>query len=40
MSFDITVSGEAAEAVARNVPALVSDLVGSGIAAQDPSLMR
>ena len=38
MSFDITVSGEAAEAVARNVPALVSDLVGSGIAAQDPSL--
>lgn len=38
MSFDIAVSGEAAEAVTRVVPQLVSDLVASGIAAQDPDL--
>lgn len=38
MSFDITVSGAAAEAVRRLVPQLVSDLVASGITAQDPSL--
>ena len=38
MSFDITVSGAAADAVRRTVPQLVADLVGSGIAAQDPSL--
>ncbi|TQL48031.1 glucose-6-phosphate isomerase [Homoserinimonas aerilata] len=38
MSFDITVSGAAAEAVDRIVPQLVSDLVASRITAQDPSL--
>jgi hypothetical protein len=38
MSFDITVSGAAAEAVERIVPQLVSDLVASGIAGQDPEL--
>ncbi|HEY8912999.1 glucose-6-phosphate isomerase [Lacisediminihabitans sp.] len=38
MSFDITVSGAAAEAVDRIVPQLVSDLVASRIAGQDPSL--
>jgi glucose-6-phosphate isomerase len=38
MSFDITVSGAAAEAVDRVVPQLVSDLVASGIAGQDPEL--
>jgi glucose-6-phosphate isomerase len=38
MSFDITVSGAAAEAVARVVPQLVSDLVASRITAQDASL--
>lgn len=38
MSFDITVSGAAAEAVDRIVPQLVSDLVASRITAQDASL--
>ncbi|CAN5177129.1 glucose-6-phosphate isomerase [soil metagenome] len=38
MSFDITVSGAAAEAVDRVVPQLVSDLVASRISAQDSSL--
>ena len=38
MSFDIAVSGPAAEAVARVVPQLVSDLVASRITAQDPTL--
>jgi hypothetical protein len=38
VSFDITVSGDAAEAVDRIVPQLVSDLVASRIATQDPSL--
>ncbi len=38
MSFDITVSGAAGEAVERVVPQLVSDLVASGIMSQDPSL--
>jgi glucose-6-phosphate isomerase len=38
VSFDITVSGAAAEAVARIVPQLVSDLVASRITAQDASL--
>jgi hypothetical protein len=38
LSFDITVSGAAAEAVDRVVPQLVSDLVASGIMSQDPSL--
>lgn len=38
MSFDITVSGAAAEAVSRVVPQLVSDLVASRITGQDASL--
>ena len=38
MSFDIAVSGAAAEAVSRVVPQLVSDLVASRITAQDSSL--
>ncbi len=38
MSFDITVSGPALEAVERIVPQLVSDLVASRIAGQDPTL--
>jgi glucose-6-phosphate isomerase len=38
VSFDITVSGAAAEAVDRVVPQLVADLVASRIAGQDPSL--
>lgn len=38
MSFDITVSGPALEAVDRIVPQLVSDLVASRIAGQDSSL--
>lgn len=38
MSFDITVSGEAAEAVSRVVPQLVSDLVASRITGQDAGL--
>ncbi|AWB89232.1 glucose-6-phosphate isomerase [Homoserinimonas hongtaonis] len=38
MSFDISVSGDAAEAVDRIVPQLVSDLVASRITAQDPTL--
>ena len=38
MSFTITVSGAAAEAVDRVVPQLVSDLVASRISAQDSSL--
>lgn len=38
MSFDITVSGAALEAVERIVPQLVSDLVASRIAGQDATL--
>ncbi len=38
MSFDITVSGAALEAVDRIVPQLVSDLVASRIAGQDSTL--
>ncbi len=38
MSFDITVSGAALEAVKRIVPQLVSDLVASRIAGQDSTL--
>ncbi len=38
MSFDITVSGDAARAVDRIVPQLVSDLVASRVAGQDSSL--
>ena len=38
MSFDIAVSGAAAEAVARVVPQLVTDLVASRISNQDASL--
>lgn len=38
MSFRISVSGAAADAVRRTVPALVADLVASGITAQDPVL--
>ena len=38
MSFDITVSGPAAEAVDRIVPQLVADLVASRIAGQDATL--
>ncbi|HEY0259198.1 MAG TPA: glucose-6-phosphate isomerase, partial [Lacisediminihabitans sp.] len=38
MSFDITVSGAASEAVDRVVPQLVADLVASRIAGQDPDL--
>lgn len=38
MSFDITVSGAALDAVHRVVPQLVSDLVASRIAGQDASL--
>jgi glucose-6-phosphate isomerase len=38
VSFDITVSGAAAEAVSRVVPQLVSDLVASRITGQDASL--
>ena len=38
MSFRISVSGAAADAVRRTVPGLVSDLVASGITAQDPEL--
>jgi glucose-6-phosphate isomerase len=38
VSFDITVSGAAAEAVDRIVPQLVSDLVASRISAQDSTL--
>jgi hypothetical protein len=38
VSFDITVSGAAGEAVERVVPQLVSDLVASGIMGQDPDL--
>ncbi|CAN5290432.1 glucose-6-phosphate isomerase [soil metagenome] len=38
MSFDITVSGAAAEAVAATVPQLVSDLVASRITDLDPTL--
>ncbi|GAA1754971.1 glucose-6-phosphate isomerase [Agromyces humatus] len=38
MSFRISVSGAAADAVRRTVPGLVSDLVASGITAQDATL--
>jgi glucose-6-phosphate isomerase len=38
VSFDITVSGAAAEAVSRIVPQLVSDLVASRLTGQDSSL--
>ncbi|MBX3103924.1 MAG: glucose-6-phosphate isomerase [Cryobacterium sp.] len=38
MSFDITLSGAALEATEKWVPKLVTDLVASGISAQDPSL--
>ena len=38
MSFKIQVSGAAAEAVATAVPALVADMVASGITAQNPDL--
>lgn len=38
MSFKIHLTGEAEEAVKRVVPQLVSDLVASGITAQDPAL--
>ncbi|MCW4384404.1 glucose-6-phosphate isomerase [Salinibacterium sp. SYSU T00001] len=38
MSFDITVSGDARDAVERVVPQLVSDLVASRITAQDATL--
>ncbi len=38
MTFDIAVSGPAAEAVERLVPQLVSDGIASGITTQDPSL--
>ena len=38
MSFRISVSGAAADAVRRTVPTLVADLVASGITAQDPAL--
>lgn len=38
MTFDITVTGAAAEAVDRVVPQLVSDMVASGITTQDGSL--
>ncbi|WP_448810108.1 glucose-6-phosphate isomerase [Agromyces bauzanensis] len=38
MSFRISVSGPAADAVRRVVPQLVSDLVASGITAQDAAL--
>ncbi len=38
MSFRISVSGAAADAVRRTVPQLVADLVASGITAQDASL--
>jgi glucose-6-phosphate isomerase len=38
VSFDISVSGAAAEAVDRIVPQLVSDLVASRISDQDPTL--
>lgn len=38
MSFDIHVSGPVRQTVAQTVPALVADLVASGITAQDPTL--
>jgi glucose-6-phosphate isomerase len=38
MSFRISVSGAAADAVRRTVPTLVADLVASGITAQDAEL--
>jgi len=38
VTFAITASGDAADAVDRVVPALVADLVASGITAQDPAL--
>ncbi|TFD67557.1 glucose-6-phosphate isomerase [Cryobacterium sp. Hb1] len=38
MSFRISVSGAAADAVRATVPTLITDLVASGITAQDPSL--
>ena len=38
MSFRISVSGAAADAVRRTVPVLVADLVASGITAQDAEL--
>ncbi|MFE6966382.1 glucose-6-phosphate isomerase [Agromyces sp. NPDC057679] len=38
MSFRISVGGAAADAVRRTVPALVADLVASGITAQDAAL--
>jgi glucose-6-phosphate isomerase len=38
MSFRISVSGAAADAVRRTVPTLVADLVASGITAQDAAL--
>jgi glucose-6-phosphate isomerase len=38
MSFRISVSGAAADAVRRTVPTLVADYVASGITAQDPAL--
>ena len=38
MSFRISVSGAAADAVRATVPTLVTDLVASGITAQDPAL--
>ena len=38
MTFDIVVTGAAAEAVDRVVPQLVRDMVASGITTQDPSL--
>ena len=38
MSFRISVSGAAADAVRRTVPLLVADLVASGITGQDAEL--
>ena len=38
MTFDIAVTGAAADAVARLVPQLVIDGVASGITTQDSSL--
>lgn len=38
MSFDISVNGAAADAVARTVPQLVKDLVASRITSMDPTL--
>ena len=38
MSFRISVSGAAADAVRSTVPTLVADMVASGITALDPAL--